>query len=47
MKTTNYTKEQIEAAAKSLGFQNAELMLAYFKAQVFTAGLYEQLKASN
>lgn len=42
-----YTKEQKESAAKSLGFDNAALMLAYFKDQVLANGLYEELRAKS
>lgn len=43
----NYTAEQTEAAAKSLGFQNAELMIAHFKSKVMDGGLYEALKQAG
>lgn len=42
--SAKYTAEQLQAAAISLGFQNAELMVAHFKAQVMDGGLYEQLQ---
>ena len=36
---------KLEAAAAQLGFQNAALMLEYFKAKVLADGLYETLAA--
>lgn len=38
---------ELEAVAKTLGFQNAELMLAYFTAKVMSEGLYEKLRAAS
>jgi hypothetical protein len=36
---------ELEAAAVKLGFQNAALMVEYFKAKVMAEGLYEVLNA--
>ena len=42
-----FTQEQIEAAAKSLGFENADLMLEYFKQRQLESGIYEALRGES
>lgn len=43
MSKKSYTIKEANQAAKTLGFQNAQLMLEHFKAKVMADGLFEAL----